>query len=269
MQIGLITLDGRIVGNVTWSDDADDAFWGGAPEGAVAGAPLDAGGERHHRGADGEPRHRHRDGGGRERDDRDYPDLKLSPPGPLAGDHVSGEFAAARDRARAELAAKPWLNEKAMHIFAGENRDPTASTALWESAINRMAVRGTSLEKELRRHASSGKDEGGYYAGYASHVDPHTRQVLEASRDRALSYSNVSNYATDNSSGALAARERASGSFLHRSTYNHEHFFAPGHAEPALRDQWRRMMYGSEVAKEAEKTAKAMDKPFNPETDPM
>lgn len=140
-----------------------------------------------------------------------------------AGGRVYGGLASARDRAREELRAKPWLNEKAMHIFAGENPDPTASTALWESAINRMAVRGTTLEKELR-HTS----EGGYYEGWRDQVSPTTRKVLEASRDRALAYSNVSNYATDNSSGALAARERASGTFTAKTDpINGESFFGP------------------------------------------
>jgi hypothetical protein len=53
--------------------------------------------------------------------------------------------------------------------------------------------------------------------------------------------SNITQFATDNSSGALAARERASGAFKHHMTISGESFFSPGHAQPALRDRWRQL----------------------------
>jgi hypothetical protein len=262
MQIGVITVDGRQIGVVTWAAGSTpdptvpDLYDGGdLPQGRITQASLGdytsdharVGHELHHGGegvAPGNIEHKHHHWP--DHRERNFP----AAGGGGGGDRVYGRFAEARDRARAELKSKPWLNEKAMHIFAGENRDPTASTALWESAINRMAVRGTSLEKELRRSG-----EGGYYAGWSGDVDPHTRSVLEASRDRALNYSNVSRYATDNSSNQpgnhLADRDVASGRFTERSVYHGEHFEAPLGESAKWNKTWNSMVYESEAARHA------------------
>jgi hypothetical protein len=262
MQIGVITVDGRQIGVVTWAAGSTpdptvpDLYDGGdLPQGRITQASLGdytsdharVGHELHHGGegvAPGNTEHKHHHWP--DHRERNFP----AAGGGGGGDRVYGRFTEARDRARAELKAKPWLNEKAMHIFAGENRDPTASTALWESAINRMAVRGTSLEKELRRSG-----EGGYYAGYSGDVDPHTRSVLEASRDRALNYSNVSRYATDNASNQpgnhLADRGVARGRFTEQSVYHGEHFQAPLGESAKWNKTWNSMVYESEAAKHA------------------
>lgn len=147
------------------------------------------------------------------------------------------------DRARfaKELEAKPWLKEKIKHISLGENQDPTANTAVIETMMNRAAVRGTSLEQQAKRHRSSGVDEGGYYAGYASGYTADKGAMADRNIAAALRGSNVTNYATDNSSGNLAAREIASGAFRHHKTINGESFFSPGSAEPAFRDRWQSM----------------------------
>jgi hypothetical protein len=254
-EIGTIVCNGFRIGSVMFSEGEEPASPPALPDSrsadlGAAPAPSEYGGGSS--GLGSRPRHGgdYERGEARERS-HGHPGAENIP----ASEHVQGQFATARERARQELKDKPWLNEKAMHIFAGENPDPAASTALWESAINRAAVRGTTLEQELRRHASSGKDEGGYYAGWRDNVSEDTRKTLERSRDRALAGSNISNYATDNSSGDRAAREIRDGTFKHRSEYNREHFFAPGSAEPRFRNRWEDMVYGSEAARAANPSA--------------
>jgi hypothetical protein len=144
-----------------------------------------------------------------------------------------------RERFRKELAEKPWLKEKFAGISLGENQDRTANLAVQETAMNRAVVRGTSLETQLRRHRHSGKDEGGYYAGYANSYSPEKRQMFEDNLERALGGSNVTDYATDNASSWLAEKNKATGRFTHHRDFNRESFFSPGHAEPVLRDRWR------------------------------
>jgi hypothetical protein len=151
-----------------------------------------------------------------------------------------------RERFKSELAQKPWLKEKMAHISLGENQDPQANLSVIETMMNRAVVRGTTLEKQVRRHRSSGVDEGGYYAGYAASFPDSKRQMFEHNLSSALGtsgkgQSNITNYATDNSSGSLAAGEQASGRFhLHRKI-NGESFFSPGSAEPAQEQHWRQL----------------------------
>jgi hypothetical protein len=220
LQVGLITVDGRAVGFIALEGGTNPQ-----PDTVTQASPMlqnaafmtndGFGAPRGHEGG-----HRTaRSQGGTDHYTGRQVEGSASPVG---GDRVYGGFADARDRARAELKANPDLNEKWMHIFAGENPDPDASTGLWEETINRMAVRGTTLGKELRTTR-----EGGYYEGWRDEVSPSTRKTLEASRDRALNYSNVSNYATDNSSGGLARRDRESGHFTEKQVLNGEHFFGP------------------------------------------
>ncbi|WP_439398716.1 peptidoglycan recognition protein family protein [Bradyrhizobium sp. PMVTL-01] len=265
MQIGLISIGGRAIGTITLeradaplpsyvpkhsmfqnaSFDASDGYSAEAPSyGRSAPSP----GHNHQPVGEAQqppaaaPRPTNRFGG---EGDTDPPAQPAGSGTAVSGNRVYGRLAEARDRARKELADNPRLNEKAMHIFAGENPDPTASTALWESAINRMAVRGTTLEKELRR-----TNEGGYYEGWRDEVSPSTRRVLEASRDKALAYSNVSNYATDNSSGNLAARENASGTFTQKSVYAREHFFGPDNRIASHQRSYRDLVANSEAERQ-------------------
>jgi hypothetical protein len=107
--------------------------------------------------------------------------------------------------------------------------------------MNRAVTRGTSLEAQAKRHRSSGVDEGGYYAGWAAGYSSDKSAMFDRNLGEVLKGSNVSNYATDNSSGALAAREKATGAFRHHATINGESFFSPGSAEPALANRWQRL----------------------------
>lgn len=148
-----------------------------------------------------------------------------------------------RSRFIKELQEKPWLKEKFARISLGENTDPKANLGVIEEAMNRANNRGTSLERELR-HTS----EGGYSEGYARRIDAKSRATFEANLAAALGtdgkgQSNTTGYATDNASGGLAERQKASGRFRFHKTEAGETFFSPGSAEPKLRERWREMRF--------------------------
>ncbi|HEY6030513.1 MAG TPA: hypothetical protein VIU44_08120 [Gaiellaceae bacterium] len=130
-----------------------------------------------------------------------------------------------RSRFAAELASNPALRDKVMAIAAGENNNPRANMSVMETMMNRAAMAHTTLAAQARTTA-----EGGYYAGYnpAAARDPRRRAILEQHLATVLAGSNVSNYATDNSSQGLAAREKATGKFTLQAEYGGESFFSPG-----------------------------------------
>ena len=154
-----------------------------------------------------------------------------------------------RSRFESELKAKPWLRDKILRIAANEQGSNAEGTqAIIESMMNRAEVRGTNLEQQAKWHRS----EHGYYQegnmGRGALENKQHREVLEHSLSEALAGSNISNYATDNSSGNLAARERASGAFRPRSAYTGESFFSPGSAEPGhaqAYDKWLAQQQGA------------------------
>jgi hypothetical protein len=283
MQIGIITVDGRWVGTVTVSfDDDTDRFVpafadDGNPSGRAFG--TDTGKSFHHHGI-GHSRpshddheqhpaagHRHGPGHyprGEERQRRQDEQRQSQPLGDIPYSSSGNPFD--RERFRQELEQKPWLREKIKHISLGENQDPRANTAVLETMMNRAVTRGTSLEAQARRHRSSGVDEGGYYAGYNAHPSAESGTMFERNLAEVLKGSNVSGYATDNSSGALAARERASGAFTHHTTLNGENFFSPGHAEPALRERWQHLNKKAQDFERSKTADTAAAKPFDPET---
>lgn len=255
MQAGYITVDGRPVGTIdirvmdgrepppellltSYSDDGTVMDHGDGPMawGDHRGS-HDTTHERRGTTDSHEPHRSHQGPSEREIQREATPDQPLPDPAPEGSDRVYGRLAEARDRARQELKDKPWLREKARHIFAGENEDPEAQVALWEETINRAAVRGTSVEKELR-HTS----EGGYYKGRRGYVSEDMRQQIDRARDRALNYSNVSNYATDNSSSWLAAKESRLGTFVDRKVIAGEHFKGPDTRIPTHTSTWHELV---------------------------
>lgn len=201
-----------------------------------------AGGGEHHRGGEHMGGHRHGPGHyarGEERARQPAPEGHRK--GGETGDVPYSSSGNPFDRSRfsKELEEKPWLREKMKHISLGENQDPRANMAVQETMMNRAITRGTSLEAQVKRHRSSGVDEGGYYAGWAPSYSTEKAAMFDRNLGAVLKGSNISNYATDNSSGDLAARERASGAFKHHTTINGESFFSPGSAEPQLRQRWQ------------------------------
>jgi hypothetical protein len=107
-------------------------------------------------------------------------------------------------------------------------------------------VRSTSLAAQAKWY---GREAGGYYAGKPSNLSPHEREMSEANLKAVLAGSNITDYATDNSSGGLAAREKASGKFIHHKDFHGESFFSPGWGEPKLRDRYAKMRRDVELAK--------------------
>jgi hypothetical protein len=159
-------------------------------------------------------------------------------------------LAQGRQRFADELRTKPWLRKKFLAIMYNEQgKHPQGTQAVAESAMNRAIVRGTSLEKQLKWH---GHERGGYYqVGNMGRGSERYEAALNQALDNALAGSNIAQYATDNSSGGLARRERASGKFRYRSGYSGESFFAPGWGEPQFArnwDSWVAQMSGHETA---------------------
>lgn len=148
-----------------------------------------------------------------------------------------------RSKFTQELRDKPGLREKILRIAANEQGShPEGTQAIIESMMNRAQMRGTSLEREARWTG-----EGGYYAqgnmGRGALENARHRAILERSLQGALGGSNVSNYATDNASGAFGRGEVESGKFLFRKQIHGEIFTSPGWGERVYRDknypEWR------------------------------
>jgi hypothetical protein len=153
-----------------------------------------------------------------------------------------GKIGSTFDRSRfaAELKANPALKEKIFQLAAGEDRPSKgqsllANQAVMETMMNRAIVRGTTLAAQAKWY---GRERGGYYAGKPSVLTQHEREMSERNLAAVLAGSNITDYATDNSSGALAARERMSGKFRFHTAFNRESFFSPGWAEPKFRDRY-------------------------------
>jgi hypothetical protein len=159
-------------------------------------------------------------------------------------------LAQARSKFADELRAKPWLRQKFLQIMYNEQGShPQGTQSVAETALNRAIIRGTSLERQLKWH---GHERGGYYqVGNMGRGSEKYMAQLNRALDNALAGSNIADYATDNSSGDLARRERASGKFRYRSGYHGETFFAPGWGEPQFSrawDNWIAQMTAPEVA---------------------
>jgi uncharacterized membrane protein YgcG len=162
--------------------------------------------------------------------------------GPSTDNVPNGTLAEQRQRLAEEFKSNPGLRAKIMRIAANEQgRHPQGTQAVMESLFNRALVRGTSLEQAARWFRG---ERGGYYQmgsmGRGALENPASRAILERSLANTLAGSNIANYATDNSSGSLAASERATGKFRFRQGYTGETFFAPGSAEPGLAHKWDR-----------------------------
>lgn len=155
-----------------------------------------------------------------------------------------------QDRAAnwAKLQANPKLMEKALGILYNEQgQNPQGTQAIAESFFNRSSVRHHSLEQVLRWNKA---EPGGYYAignGYgrngAGAYPPQLRPMLMQSLQNAANGSNISNYATDNSSGGLAIRDQQPAwqrMFQYQSNYTGETFFSPGRqSEPVFTRNWQ------------------------------
>lgn len=172
-------------------------------------------------------------------------------PGLTGGDKVGGAFMEGRQRFAKELADNPALKEKLFGIVMGENKDDKAGRSVMESAMNRAVVRGTSLAAQLKLHAQSGINEGGYYAGFRPRDVARYRERLEGQLKDVLAGSNVSDYATDNASSWLAEKHKRNNTFRMRKEYGKETFFSPDSRISKQYDRWRALVAESERSKVA------------------
>jgi uncharacterized protein YneF (UPF0154 family) len=158
----------------------------------------------------------------------------------------SKSLLADRQKFAQELQNNPELRDKILRIASNEQgANPQGTQAVLESMMNRASVRGTSLEQQARWY---GTEKGGYYQrgsmGRGALEDPRQRKILENSLINALGGSNAANFATDNASSGLAAREEATGTFRAQAHIHGETFFSPGTAEKGLVPKWQRWQGG-------------------------
>jgi hypothetical protein len=159
------------------------------------------------------------------------------------GQAMNTRLAADRERYRQELAHDPDLRQRLLQVMYNEQgRHPQGVQAIAETALNRASVRKTSLRRQLGWHRL--EPHGYYQAGNMGRGMTRYLPVLNQALDNALAGSNIANFATDNSSGGLARRERSSGRFRYRSGYTGESFFAPGWAEPQFARDWDHWQVG-------------------------
>lgn len=161
------------------------------------------------------------------------------------------------DRAKfaQELQRNPALLERVLRIGWNEQEHGEGSKGIFESMMNRASVNGRSLDQESRWH-SGGQ---GYYQmgsmGRGSLESPRSRQVLMNSLNAALGGSNVTNYATDNSSDPLSGRQpyyatnqERRGDFVLTRNINGEHFQTPGLRQG---NYWRWQRWAREMGNNA------------------
>jgi hypothetical protein len=151
-----------------------------------------------------------------------------------------------RERYAKELENNPALRDRILRIAYNEQgANPLGTQAVLESMMNRASVRGTSLAAQAHW---VGEGRGGYYArgnmGRGALENAQTREILEQSLKNTLAGGNVARLGTDNSSGSLAAGERASGKFKFTQGIHGESFFSPGWGEPGLVPKFERWKAG-------------------------
>jgi hypothetical protein len=163
------------------------------------------------------------------------------------GQEMNPRLASDRERFRIELANDPALRQRMLEVMYNEqSTHPQGVQAIAESALNRASVRKKSLRSQLGWHRW--EPHGYYQAGNRGRGMHRHLTMLNQALENALGGSNISNFATDNSSGGLASRERASGRFRYRAGYSGESFFAPGWAEPKFARDWDQWMSGMQGA---------------------
>ena len=150
-------------------------------------------------------------------------------PGAPEPEGVAGRLAADRAKFKAELDANPALREKVLRIAANEQgKHGLGTQAVIESMMNRASHRGRTLAQEARWTGP----ERGYYErgnmGRGALENPEHRAILERSLDATLAGGNVSDFATDNASQALAAKRKRNQEMEWTKDYGGELFFRPG-----------------------------------------
>jgi hypothetical protein len=163
-----------------------------------------------------------------------------------------------RSRSVAQLQQNPQLMDRLRRIAYNEQgSNPRGVQSVIESAFNRASVRGQSMQQVLRWHRL---EPGGYYQPGGglrgnAYMSPRARAAFNQGFANAVAGSNISGYATDNSSAGQTRKDERIGpsgqqNFHPRTYYSGETFFAPGGAEPMWHQRWVRWMgnLGTQVA---------------------
>lgn len=139
----------------------------------------------------------------------------------------------AADRARYARELTPQMVDRIKQISAGENTNSTANLAVLETVFNRAGSRKQSLGQVTQQYTGPGSPgyyPGSTFSGGSSNYNNNSRirAMVDNNWRKVLAGSNVSDYATDNSSGGLAVRDQSTGAFRLHHKYNGESFFSPG-----------------------------------------
>jgi hypothetical protein len=130
------------------------------------------------------------------------------------------------------------IRDKLLAVMAGEQgMNALGTQAIAEETMNRADVRGQDLGETSKIY---GRERGGYSAGYKPGAlnNPKWRAILEDSLEKALQGSNVNNWATDNSSGGLAAKEARGGEFTSTGDPITGEYFWTRNSERAKHAAW-------------------------------
>jgi hypothetical protein len=139
-----------------------------------------------------------------------------------------------RSHHRQYLKEHPEVREKLLNVMVGEHgTSELGMQMIAEETMNRADVRGHSLERTSRYSS----EPGGYSAGHR-HGSAAERPGAERALEKALSGSNENNWATDNSSSWLAAKEARGGEFIHTREFEGEHFWTRNN-ERAAHEAWK------------------------------
>jgi hypothetical protein len=162
---------------------------------------------------------------------------------PPQGPSESSTLQSQRRDYASQLDANPALKEKfAAIMLAEEGGDPTARTALAESALNRGVSRGIpQLDSVLDpKYYQPMSDGSGNYEKALSRIrnDPQLKAQVYSDMERAShGGSNVSNLATDNASGQVARN----------SAGNQSHAWTAGNGEGFFRKDVRPDVHGAKA----------------------
>lgn len=133
--------------------------------------------------------------------------------------------------------ANPAVKQQIFRVMGNEqDSNPQGTQGVFESLINRASISGRSLLQEAQWVSGNG-----YYADgtYGAGSDP---RVLEQSYRNVMNGSNITNYATDNSSEGktnYASRQMNRGKFSYQADYNGEYFQAPQRSGNFSRKAWQ------------------------------
>jgi hypothetical protein len=165
--------------------------------------------------------------------------IKNAPAGSMRNNFnqpYNSNLATSRQRLMREYDSNPGLQRKIWAIGGNEQgNNPQGVQGVLETLVNRADVSGHSLAQEARW-----KTEGGYYDDRTSRRGAGTNSALgRQAMENIRRGGNISNYATDNSSGTYGRGQLRQGTFRLQSEYGGEYLQTPGTSGNFPRSQWQ------------------------------